>query len=491
MAARPFALSSMLGGDEDTEDERRCPAPVLETTLSPELHAWVDAQGSRLVDEWRACCAIPSVSAEGQAAVNELAGWLEHQAAPQFDSFRTLKVEGAAPVLVGTLRGTGPKTLLIYNHYDVVPAGEGWTHDPFAAELIEGRVYARGAGDDKADVMARLQALRAWTEVHGRLPYNVLWLCEGMEEVGSPGLLEVIAAHADLLRADACLWESYYRSIDGQAATIGFGSRGVLNLELEVSLLESDTHSAMAGVYRSAAILLARAVASLIDDAGRVLIPGFYDDLRPFTGTDTVAVARTPLPPVTTGAASTWSSDPVELTRRWLYEPTLNLAAIHAGPDISEADATRLAASAQARLDIRLMPDQDPHRIFEALRAYLAANGFAEIESRLRNAIRPACAPLDSPLALAVRQASTELFGGAEPLLHAVVPGSGPLHLFTAAMPGLAAVMPPGTIRPDSGMHGPDENALVAHYLDEVRLTLRILELLSLAAGFGKEAETG
>jgi acetylornithine deacetylase/succinyl-diaminopimelate desuccinylase-like protein len=107
---------------------------------------------------------------------------------------------------------------------------------------------------------------------------------------------------------------------------------------------------------------------------------------------------------------------------------------------------------------------------------------------QLRNAIKPARSPLDSPLALAVRQAATELFGGNEPLLHPVVPGSGPLHLFTSAFPELTAVMPPGTIRPDSGMHGPDENAQVDHYLNEVRLTLRILELLSQSTEFGKEA---
>lgn len=458
------------------------------TPLHAELSAWVDRHAERLVAEWRACCAVPSVSAEGPAAVEEMAVWLQARATPQFDSFDVLRAEGSAPILLGALEGTGSRTLLLYSHYDVVPPGDGWSREPFGAELVDGAVYARGAGDDKADVMARLHALQAWTAVNGQLPFTVLWCCEGMEEVGSPGLGEVLTGHADLLRADACLWESYYRSIDGEVATIGFGSRGVLNLELSVSLMDADTHSAMAGIYRSAAMILTRAVASLMDADGTVTIPGFYDDLLPFTSDAAAAVARTPAPPLKARADALWSTDAHEITRRWLYEPTFNLSAIHAGPDSDKSDATVLPASAHARLDIRLLPNQDPHEIFDALRVHLDANGFSEVRMTLRNAIKPAASPLDSPLATAVRRASSEFFGGNEPLLHPVVPGSGPLHLFTTAMPGLTAVMPPGTIRPDSGMHGPDENAMVSHYLGEVRLTLRILELLSQSTEFGKEA---
>ena len=217
-------------------------AGMLRASLPEQASQWIERETDRLVAEWRACCAIPSVSADGPAAVTGMATWLHERAAAVFDSFQVLRAEGSAPVLFGVLDGTGPARLLVYCHYDVVPVGAGWTRDPFAAELAGGAVYARGVGDDKADVMARLHALRAWTEVCGRLPFTVLWLCEGMEEVGSPGLREVIAEHRDLLAADACLWESYYRSVDGQAATIGFGSRGVLNLEFSVGCWRPTAH---------------------------------------------------------------------------------------------------------------------------------------------------------------------------------------------------------------------------------------------------------
>ena len=456
--------------------------------LGRELEAWVSAHADRLVDEWREACRIPSVSADGPEAVAGMAKWLVHRASPIFDQLTILDSPGGAPILLGRLDGAGPWRLLIYTHYDVVPPGDGWSTDPFGGDLVDGKMFARGAGDDKADVVSRLQALEAWRALHGQLPFTVLWLSEGMEEVGSPGLRETIAAHRPAIEADACLWESYYRSVDGTAATVGFGSRGALSVELSVRMLESDTHSAMAGVYRSAASILTRALASLADTDGRVLIPGFYDGIAAFSERDAETVERTPLPPLQERAAelgALWSEDPNTIVRNWLYEPSLNLASIHAGPASGEHEATVLPARARARIDMRLMPGQDPAEIFAALERHLSANGFPEVAVRSLNAISPAASSLDSRLALVVRQASKELFGGAEPLLHPVVPGSGPLHLFTSAME-LDAVMPPGTIRPDSGMHGPDENARVSHYLDEVRLTLRILELLASS----EEAET-
>ncbi len=445
-------------------------------TASP-LMDWVDTHADRLVQEWRECCRIPSVSADGAAAVGELAAWLSERAAPLFDDWRAPRTSDGAPVLIGRIDGSGPGRLLLYTHYDVVPAGEGWTGDPFAAERRDGAVFARGCGDDKADVMARLHALQAWAAVHGRPPFSVIWCSEGMEEVGSPGLAEILDTHRDALAADWCLWESYYRSVDEHAATIGYGSRGVLTVELSVALLDADAHSGLAAVYRSSAILLARAVAALTDDHGRVLIPGFDEDLVSLPEPPGVLDGPAPVGSDVDPTAL-WTTDPAQQTRRWLYEPTLNVAALHAGPAGGDHDATVLPARARARIDIRLMPDQDPARIRQRLEQWLRARGLGEVAVRTINAIPPARSSLDSPLADAVRGAATELMDGAAPVEHPVVPGSGPLHLFTERM-DVSAVMPPGTIRPDGGMHGPDENVRCAHYLDCIKLTLSTLERLA------------
>lgn len=460
---------------------------MLESSLGPPTRAWIEREADRLIEEWQEACRIPSISAAPDSGLGTMAAWLARRAGPLFDRFESLPTPSGAPVLVGRLAGSGPETLMLYAHYDVVPAGAGWTADPFGGEIRGGALVARGAGDDKADVMARLHALEALRATRGQLPFSVIWLCEGMEEVGSPGLAQTIAEHREMLHADACLWESYYRSIDGHAAALGFGSRGVLDVELSVRLLNEDQHSGLAGVYRSAAGELVAALASLSGADGRVALAGFYDDVAPFTPEDEALVAASPPPPAGAsappGVDPRTSDDQAVLTRRWLYEPGVCVTSVHAGAD-GEGGASVLAGSARAQLGFRLVPDQRPDTVLAQLKRHLAELSFTDVRVELRTSIPPARCDLHTPLAFAARQAAKELFDGAEPICHAIVPGSGPLHLIAGDL-GIPTVMPPGTIRPDSGMHGPDENALIDHYLGEVAFTVRLLELLSEGGSIG------
>jgi acetylornithine deacetylase/succinyl-diaminopimelate desuccinylase-like protein len=454
---------------------------AVEPSSQEATAAWLEREAPRLIGEWQEACRIESVSSARGAGLDAMASWLEIRAAPLFDRLQCVPTPDGPPVLIGELDGSGPQKLLLYSHYDVVAAGDGWTAPPFEAAIHAGALFARGAGDDKADVMARLHALEAWRATRGPLPFGVVWLSEGSEEVGSPGLAEVIATHAELLRADGCVWESYYRSVDGRAAALGFGSRGVLDVEASVRLLSADQHSGAAGIYRSATGQLVGALASLSDNDGRVTIPGFYDDVAPYTDDDAALVDASPAPTWNASLSNLdarWTADPNELRRRWLYEPTVNISSIHAGSSDGEEAASVLPAQALARVDFRLVPDQHPADVLDKVRRHLAAGGFPDVRIELRTAIPPARCPLNTPLAEAARQAARELFDGAEPVSHAIVPGAGPLHLFASTL-GVPTVMPPGTIRPDSGMHGPNENALVDHYLGEVAFTVRLLELLS------------
>lgn len=195
--------------------------------------AHVDRERERYVDEWRALCRIPSVSGSG-APIAEAAAWVAERMAPLFDEVRHIPIPDQGPLLVGELRGTGPGRLIVYTHYDVQPPGDldAWASPPFAAEVRDGRMYARGACDDKADVTARLQGLEAWLAARGgeRPPFTIIFLADPAEEIGSPGLEDALRAHRDELRGDACLWESFLRDADGRPG-IGFGCRGALELE--------------------------------------------------------------------------------------------------------------------------------------------------------------------------------------------------------------------------------------------------------------------
>ena len=185
-----------------------------------------------------------------------------------------------APLLVAEA-GEGPCTLLIYNHYDVQPEAplDLWDSPPFTLTERDGRLYGRGASDDKGEFVSRLAAIRALRAKHGTLPLRVRWLIEGEEEVGSPSLAAFVKQHADELKADGCWWEFGGVSEEGRPV-ISLGLKGIVCLELRCRTADSDLHSSLGAAIDNPLYRLSRAVASLRDDSGRVTIPGFYDGIR-------------------------------------------------------------------------------------------------------------------------------------------------------------------------------------------------------------------
>jgi acetylornithine deacetylase/succinyl-diaminopimelate desuccinylase-like protein len=438
------------------------------------INLYVAKHGERLVDEWREACRIPSIASGPPEHLRAMAEWVRERVGRVLDTAEVVEVEGAPPIVLGEARGRQPYRLLLYSHYDVQPADpdEGWTTPPFAAERSRDVVVGRGVCDDKADVVARLQALEAWRELHGELPVGVIWLCEGAEEVGSPGLAGFVEANRERLSADGCLWESYLRRDDGRPE-VGFGCRGLVYVELSLRVLASDQHSAFASIFRSAPHELARALSTLVDATGRVVIDGFHDDVLSLTEADAAALAEIDPPAVDQSAFLV--ADPRELARRMLFEPTANVAGLWSGYTGPGAK-TIIPAEAHAKLDFRLVPRQDPEDVLRKLRAHLDANGFDEVQIEVLNAIPPARSAMDSALGRAVLRASEDTMGPAIRL--PLVPGSGPLHTVVEAL-GLPVVMPGGVTRLESGIHAPNEHARVDDYLDTVRLNLRILEELA------------
>ncbi|MDO8211776.1 M20/M25/M40 family metallo-hydrolase [Conexibacter sp. CPCC 206217] len=479
--------------------------------MSAATDAFVAREADRFVEEWRAICRIPSVSGAGEP-IAAAADWIETRLTPLFDSVRRIEIPGHGPLLAATLNGSGDGRLLLYTHYDVQPVGDvdAWRSPPFAAELRDGAVWARGACDDKADVVARLHALEAWLATRGgeRPPYTVIYLSDPAEEIGSPGLAAALVEHAADLRADACLWESFLRDEDG-CPGIGFGCRGNLEVRLDLRLLKADQHTAFAAIVRSAPLELMRAVASMTDGRGRVTIDGFHDDVLAPTPQQLETAAQIPLPreAVTlegsdvspfwavdgdasrdadaagsaSGAAgadavgsppSAPSAADAELARRLVFEPSLSVSQMLVGAD----GVGSVPAQASVTLRFSLVPDQDPQRVFEAVAAHLGAHGFADVRLTSGRMIFPAASPLDTPFARATVDAARDVFG--EPVVYPVLIGAGPGRIVLDAL-GAPVVSPAGTLRPDGNMHGPDEHGAVADYLDHVRFTARLFERLA------------
>jgi acetylornithine deacetylase/succinyl-diaminopimelate desuccinylase-like protein len=441
----------------------------------------VAKDADRLVGEWREACRIPSVSGDREP-VEQMAAWVEERVRRRFDRVVVERTPDDVPVVLGELTGTGPGRVVVYTHYDVQPAGDpaAWDSDPFGAELRDGAVWARGTCDDKADVTARLQAIDYWLDANdGAAPVTLLWVCEGAEEVGSPGLAEVLARHAGWLSASDCLWESFVRRDDGRPE-VAFGCRGLVSAELRVRHLEHDQHAAFSPVLRSSAWTLTRALASLVDDDGEIAIAGFRDAVAE-PAPAALEAARALVPPGETlgpGGRSGWlpGFSAEELALRLSYTPTVNVSALGAGDTGSET--TVVPAAATARVDLHLVPDQEPDEVVRLLRAHLDAHGFEDVELRVGTTLRPASGVLGTPLANAALAAAAAVYG--EPVVYPQLPGAGPARVMLDVL-GATTVSPAGTTRPASGLHAPNEHGAVEDYLDHVRFSLRLLEELSRA----------
>src|SRR5207247_2896704 len=241
------------------------------------VDAYVEKNTRRFIDELKELCSFPSISNHGRDAIQPARDWLADRLARFTDRVETLEA-GGMPALYAEVKGAGRRKLLLYQHYDVQPLDpiELWQTPPFEPAEREGRIFARGVADDKADVMARIHALETLKEL-GEVTVTLRFLIEGEEEIGSKSFEKIAHDHADKLRADGCLWESGTSFDDASRPTLQFGCRGLLYVKLRVKMLAFDQHSGFASIYPSAAMYLLGALASMRDQDMNIKIDGFYD----------------------------------------------------------------------------------------------------------------------------------------------------------------------------------------------------------------------
>ncbi|MBB5376959.1 acetylornithine deacetylase/succinyl-diaminopimelate desuccinylase-like protein [Deinococcus metalli] len=422
--------------------------------------------------------ALESVSAQGRM-LNETADAV--QALLEAEGFTVAMFPGqVAPVLVAEA-GEGPFTLLIYNHYDVQPEDPAglWESPPFTLTERDGRLYGRGASDDKGEFVSRLAGLRALRDRHGgQLPLKVKWLLEGEEEVGSPSLASFVAAHAAELRADGVWWE--FGSITPEGRPVLYaGLKGIICVELRCRVAASDLHSLNGPVVDNPLYRLSRAVASLRDDDGTVTIPGFHDDIRPETQADLDAVAALPGhgEALMDGYSVTRRlGEPQDFHRRLNLKPVVNVNGFHGGYG-GPGSKTVLPAEGTVKLDFRLVPDQDPARVVTLLRTHLDAQGLHDIEIvELESHEHPSRSDLTSPFVqIAARVA--EHVHGHPPLLHPSSGGSGPMYPFMQHVG--APVVAMGIGNPTGRVHAPNENILRRDFEKGVEFALEFMDALS------------
>jgi len=444
-----------------------------------DVFAEIERSRERFVDELCVLIRQPSISAQ-DTGVRECARLVERFMREAGIEARLLPTAGY-PVVFGEVRSPGARrTVLIYGHYDVQPPEplDLWETPPFEPSIRNGRIYARGAGDNKGQMFAHLKAIEAVLKTRGALPVNVKLCYEGEEEIASRNLPAFVAEHRDALAADLV-----YAS-DGPMHPSGpmvfFGCRGMLNLELTARGARRDVHSGLyGGAAPAPAVRLAQALASLWGRNGKVAVRGFYERVRPPSAADRKALRAVP-----------WNGDAItkdlgvrpRASGRAFYEhvllrPNLNIAGLtsgYQGPGIK----TIVPHVARAKLDVRLVVDQDPDEIEGQIRAHLTRGGFGDIEVVRQGAVPPSRTPVDHPFGRAVARA-VERAWGRKPVIVPNLGGTIPDYLFTRVL-GLPSIWVPYAPH-DEANHAPNESTTIADFLGGIRCTAAALFELAAA----------
>lgn len=410
--------------------------------------------------------ALPSVSAK-QQSIPETAEFLR-KLLSDFGAEATVWNDFDHPVVFAEIKPKKPSdtTILIYNHYDVQPEEplELWNSDPFKLKITDDKFIGRGASDCKADLISRITALNIYRDEHGDLPCNVKFLVEGEEEVASEHLEKYLEKYQDKFSSDLVIWESGSKNEHEQFSFTG-GNKGVLCFELEATSADIDLHSSFSAVVDSATWRLTQALNLLRDQDGTIKIPGFYDDVREPTEVEKKLVEDA----ITPDFETKWGLTVPLLANKSVnynltFSPTINIEGLSSGWEGSGVKTVEPKA-AKAKLEFRLVPDQDPHDLFDKLTKYLEKQGFKDIKVTYLLGERGYRWDLNSPIVNTLIQTAEEFYGGKDKVeALPSSPGTGPMYLVNKY--AKAPIVSTGVSYAKAGAHAPNENIRIQDYLD-------------------------
>jgi acetylornithine deacetylase/succinyl-diaminopimelate desuccinylase-like protein len=451
---------------------------------------FVAREQSRLLDELSEFLAIPSVSALPSHAgdCRRAAEWLRDQLTGL--GCRTVQIvegDGHPVVWAEGPEVPGRPTLLIYGHYDVQPPDplDEWTSPPFEPTIREGRLYARGAADDKGQVFCLLKAYEATLDAHRRPPLNVHFIFEGEGESGGSVIADLLHAEPERTRADAALvcdmsyyapgWPAVYTAL-----------RGLCYAEISVRTLERDLHSGTyGGVAPNAIETLVRILGGLKDERGEILIPRLYQSVEPPTKQELGAWKKLPLDKAeflrkeVTARAFTGLKEHSLFERVWAL-PTFEIHGIRGG-FVGEGAKTVIPAQATAKVSLRLVPGQEYAKVGQGLQRAVAALApkWADVKVKLLHGGDPVQVDVDDPaftildeafLSVTGREAVRVRAGGSIP----IIPDLG--------LTG-APVLLTGIGLPDDGLHSPNEKLDLAQLWSGIEIFGRFFELFAERGG--------
>ena len=442
---------------------------------------YVERHARSFTERLQALCRMPSVAARG-TGMKAIAETVEQLMQRVGIGTRSFKMGSGYPIIYGEC-GAGSASYVVYGHYDVQPVGHltDWSYGPFAAEIRDGRLYARGASNSKGDLIARLAAVEAYQKSFGKLPVSLRFLVEGEDGLGSPSLYRFTKEHADLLAADGCLWDEGYRDTK-ESPVISLGFKGITFLELRTYGARTDLHSKWGAIVPNPAWRLVQALSTITSPKGVITIDGFSSHIAPISEEDVEVLKSIELDEnglKQEFRINGWvrAMKGHTLIKEHIFGPTCTICGIHTGH--TEAGAkTVLPSTAMARLDFRLVPDLTADIVASLLRKHLDLRGFKDIEIIELGSAPLAKSSSKSDVARAVIESTTEVYGR-PPVIYPMDPSSGPVGAVCGVTQPAAAVASFGTSYAGSNPHGPDENIRVDDFLESIKLIGRVIHKLA------------
>jgi len=371
---------------------------------------------------------------------------------------------------------------VVYSHYDEQPVGHlsEWSVGPFAATIVDGKLYARGAANSKGDLAARLGAVEAYQKTFGKLPVALRFFIEGEDGLGSASLYRFAAENPEMLAAQGCIWDEGYKDTK-ERPVISLGFKGIQFLELRAQGARTDLHSKWGAIVPNPAWRLVQALATITSPKGVITIDGFSSNIAPINEEDREALKAIELDEAGLKREfriGGWvrSMKGPALVKEHIFGPTCTICGIQTGHTDAGAK-TVLPSRAMARLDFRLVPDLTPELVVKLLRSHLDVRGFKDIDIIELGSAPLAKSSASSEVARAVIGSAAEVYGVA-PLVYPMDPSSGPV----GAVCGVASPPTPvasfGISYAGSNPHGPDENIRVDDFLQSIKFIGRVIHKL-------------
>lgn len=385
-----------------------------------EIKAYIEEHKDRFRDEWFSLLRIPSVSSQSEHKADMVKcaeRWKELLLASGATRAEVMPTAGNPVVYAERIVSASAPTVLVYGHYDVMPPEplELWKSNPFEPEIRDGRVYARGADDDKGQAMIQVKGFETALRT-GILNCNVKFILEGEEEIGSISLGDFCAAHKELLAADVIL-VSDTSMVSEETPSLTTGLRGLSYWEVEVTGPNRDLHSGhFGGAVANPINVLCKLIADITDADGRITIPGFYDDVEELSDTEKAMLAQVPFSEAKYKQAldvdELFGEKGYSTLERNSCRPSFDVCGIWGGYT-GEGAKTVLPSKAYAKLSCRLVPNQQPDRITRLMIDYLesVAPRYVKIKVVHKHDGDAYVCPVDLPAYKAAEKGFTIAFG--------------------------------------------------------------------------------